>query len=324
MLATSDLLKLLKAKKGGYISGEELSARLAVSRTAIWKHIRQLEAAGYTIAAAPHLGYRLLSTPDRLLPDEIRAGLQSKRFGWKIFCYQQTTSTNDRALELAADNMPEGTLVAAEHQTQGRGRRERTWVSRPYSNLLFTLIFRPPWIAEQAPLITLIMAVAVAKSINKKTGLHALIKWPNDVLVQNAKVAGILTEMQAQTDKIDFVVCGVGINVNAVPTRSLRYPAISLAKAKGQSVLRIPLLQQILLETEKLYTSALQQGTEVIIREWQHFSCVQGRLICIEQPTGEMLTGTVTGIDDSGALLLRLENGFIRRITSGEVHKVVV
>lgn len=319
MLATSEVLALLRSRPGKYVSGEELSKRLAVSRTTVWKHIHHLEAEGYAIEAVPNQGYRLVSTPDRLVSEEITAGLKSKQFGKKIFCYQQTTSTNDRAMALAANQLPEGTVITAEHQTHGRGRRERNWISKAGTNLLFSLLFRPPWIAEQASLITLLMAVAVANSIRQKTGLSARIKWPNDVMVQGAKVAGILTEMQAQADKIDFVVCGVGINVNSMPVRAVRTPTISLARALGKKVERLPLLRHILEELERLYQEALSSGTDGIVQVWQTLSWLQGKVVTLRQPHGEHVTGTVMGIDETGALLLRQDTGLIKRVVSGEI-----
>jgi BirA family transcriptional regulator, biotin operon repressor / biotin---[acetyl-CoA-carboxylase] ligase len=322
MLATSDLLSLLRSREGKSVSGEELSKCLGVSRTAIWKHIHHLQDEGYDIEAVPNLGYRLISTPDRLVPDEIKAGLKSKRFGKKIFCYQQTSSTNDRAMELASDQLPEGTLITAEYQTRGRGRRERTWTSKKEANLLFSLLFRPPWISEQAQLLTLLMAVAVARSIREQTGLAAQIKWPNDVMVQDAKVSGILTEMQGQTDKIDFVVCGVGINVNSKPRGAVRTPAISLSEALRKPVGRIPLLQQILVEVEHLYQKAMASGSDSIVQAWQALSWLSGKAVTLKYPDGKQISGSVMGIDVTGALILKTDRAKTVRVVSGEIVRI--
>jgi BirA family biotin operon repressor/biotin-[acetyl-CoA-carboxylase] ligase len=321
-LSTAKVLNLLRENQGSCISGEELSARMGVSRTAVWKQIHQLEAAGYQVEAIPHRGYRLLSTPDRLLPDEIRAGLQTRVLGQQVICFESTGSTNDLALELAAQGAQEGTLIAAENQTRGRGRRERTWISKAGANLLFSLILRPPWIAEQAPLITLMLAVAVAEGIRRETGLLARIKWPNDVLIKDAKVAGILTEMRAQTDAIEYVVCGIGINVNAAPAGALRQPTSSLSKLLGKPLLRLSLLRRILYEAEQLYFKARHNGPRSVLETGQNLSCLQGTQVLIQLANQEHLEGMIIGMDDYGALLLRLESGVTRRITSGEVSLV--
>ncbi len=319
MLATTKVLNLLRENQGSYISGEELSARMGVSRTAVWKQIHQLETAGYEVEAIPHRGYRLISTPDRLLPDEITAGLQSRIFGQRVICFENIGSTNDLALELAAQGAQEGTLITAENQTRGRGRRERTWISKGGANLLFSLVLRPPWAAEQAPLITLMMAVAITEGVRRETGLLARIKWPNDVLIKGAKVAGILTEMRAQTDAIEYMVCGMGINVNAAPAGPLRQPAISLSKLMGKPLLRLSLLRTILYAAEQLYFKACHNGPRSILEAGKDLSCLQGTQVVIEIAAQERLEGMIIGMDDNGALLLRLESGVTRRITSGEV-----
>lgn len=320
MPQTATVLELLRARRGAYLSGEELSSRLSVSRSMVWKHIRQLEAAGYVIEAVPHVGYRLVSVPDRLLPAEILAGLTVKRLGRMVFSYPETTSTNDRVLELALRHEPEGAVVTAEHQTRGRGRRERHWHSSAGQNILFSLLFRPPWIAEQAPLVTLLMAAAVVEGIHQATGLWTRIKWPNDLLSDGAKVAGILTESQAQADRIAFVVCGVGVNVNAAPRQQVRQPAASLADLLGRPLPRVPLLRAILEAADRLYLDALKNGPQRIIANWQRHALAMGTQIQVDLPDGSRITGMNMGVDDSGALLVRLDNGMNRRLASGEVR----
>jgi BirA family transcriptional regulator, biotin operon repressor / biotin---[acetyl-CoA-carboxylase] ligase len=323
MVSSGKLLNLLRERGGGYLSGEELSAALGVSRTAVWKHIHQLEEAGYKIAAVPHLGYRLLETPDRLLPLEIRAGLKTRFLGQHVVSYTETTSTNDRALELAAGGAAEGTVVAAESQSAGRGRSKRSWLSKNAANLLFSLVLRPDWPLEQAPLITLLAAVAVARAIRAETGLPAVIKWPNDVLIQGHKVCGILTEMRAQADLIEFIICGIGVNVNAAPAGALRTPATSLAALAGRPVPRLPLLRRILSEMETLYLATRRQGPAGILEHWETLSCMNGAPVSVETATGEKIEGTALGVDETGALLVRLEGGVTRRFFSGEVSLIL-
>ena len=315
----SGTLLLLLRRKNGFVSGEELSEKLGVSRTAVWKHIHLLEAAGYVIEAVPHRGYRMISVPDQLLPDEILFDLATRVFGREIYCYSETTSTNDRAMALAQDGLPEGTLVAAEYQTQGRGRREHTWVSQAGKNLLFSIIFRPPWVAEQGALMTLLMATAVARAIRSTCGIEVMIKWPNDILCKGKKLAGVLTEMQAQTDKIAFLVCGVGINVNHSPFGTMRYPTTSLAAENKEMVLRIPLLKNILSEVEMLYNTALEGGLSTVVDAWQALSYLQAKRVCVEQPHGRIWEGVVQGVSGNGALRVKLDDGRIETLITGEV-----
>lgn len=320
-MKTGELLNLLREEKRGYLSGEDLSNRLGVSRTAIWKHIHQLEESGYRIAAVPHLGYRLLEVPDLLLPDEIRSGLKTKLLGQRAVCFKETTSTNDRALELASLGAPEGTLVAAENQTQGRGRYQRSWLSKPNANLLFSLILRPPWTFEQIPMITLLLAVAVARAIDAQTGLPARIKWPNDILIQGAKVCGILTEMRTQADQISFLVCGIGVNVNTAPGGALKTKAASLSSLLGKPVARLPLLQRILEGIEAAYLTARESGFGSVLEQWPRLSLTPlGTTLGLEIQGGEKIEGTAMGIDETGALLVRMETGITRRFSSGEIQ----
>lgn len=317
------LLELLRERGAAYCSGEELSTALGVSRTAVWKHVHQLEAAGYQFEAAPHLGYRLLASPDLLLPAEVRAGLESELFKRNIVCFRETTSTNERALELAARGAPEGTLVAAESQTRGRGRAKRNWVSKPYANLLFSFVLRPAWPLEQAPLLTLLAAAAVARAVRTETGLPAVIKWPNDVLVRGAKVAGILTELRAQADLIDHLVCGIGINVTTAPAGPVRTRAASLSMLAGRPVARLPLLRRVLTECDALYAGARRQGPAYVLRHWDALSAMNGAVVTVETAGGERVEGTAMGVDGTGALLVRLESGLTRSFFSGEVSLTV-
>jgi BirA family transcriptional regulator, biotin operon repressor / biotin---[acetyl-CoA-carboxylase] ligase len=322
---SGDLLNLLREEKEGYLSGEDLSNQLGVSRTAVWKQIHLLEESGYRIAAVPHLGYRLLESPDRLLPDEIRAGLKTKILGQRTVCFQETTSTNDRALELAAAGVPEGTLVAAESQSRGRGRYQRSWQSKANANLLFSLVLRPPWTYEKTPLITLLLAVAVARAVREHTGLAPRIKWPNDLLIEGAKVCGILTEMRTSADQIHFLVGGIGLNVNAAPGGALRTRASSLAALLGKPVVRLPLLQRILEAIEDDYLEAREHGFERMLAQWPLLSATPlGTPLRLEIQGGEKAEGTAMGLDEAGALLVRLETGITRRFASGEIQFQIV
>lgn len=322
MASAQDVLELLKEKKGTFVSGEHLSSKLGVTRSAVWKHIRHLEAAGYKIEAITHKGYCLIASPDRLFPDEIQSKLHTKWFGKKIYAFTETTSTNDRALELADSGITEGALIVAEGQTKGRGRRERTWQAKPFKNLLFSLLFRPDWTVDQAPFITQLVAVAVAEAIHEELALKVMIKWPNDILVNDKKVAGLLTEMRGQADAVEYVVCGVGLNVNSVPTGSLRYPASSLLKVANKKINRIALLQKILQRVEFHYEQSIAFGPGIIVEAWKKWSHMIGTHVSIESGRNEKIDGMVMGLAENGALLVRVESGLIKALTSGEITRL--
>lgn len=319
MASTSDVLNLLRQNTGKYISGEQLSHEMGVSRSAIWKHIRHLETAGYQIEAAPHKGYRLISVPDRCLPDEIEYQLNTKKIGRKIFAFNKITSTNDRAMALADNGAPEGSLIIAEEQTSGRGRRQRTWVAEPGKHLLFSVIFRPRWTIEQVQRLTQMMVIAAARAIRRETGLAVSVKWPNDLLIEGKKIAGVLTEMRGQADAIDFVIVGLGLNVNGQAPKNVRYPTTTLQELTGHSVNRLSLLRVLLEEAEALYAELVQNGMETIIKEWKNLSMMIGTLVKAEYHEIS-IEGMVMGINDMGHLLIRTELGLVKALSSGEIN----
>ncbi len=318
MASTSDVLALLRRHGTAWCSGEELSQHLGISRAAVWKHMQHLEAEGYTIEAVPHSGYRLVGIPDRLLPDEIDYQLNTKKIGRKIYAFKATTSTNDRAIELARAGAPEGTLVVTEYQSHGRGRRERVWLAAEGRHLLFTIIFRPPWSVAWAPRLTQVLAISMAEAIESLSGLSVSVKWPNDLMINQKKVAGILTEMQGQADMVDYVAVGAGINVNGPAPKNTRYAATSLAKELNRALDRVQLLRMILEKTEHHYLNVKNNGMTHIMAAWQQRAPMTGTIAKIEQGYREV-EGMVMGIDEQGCLLLRTEDGLIETISSGEM-----
>ena len=217
MSTKDELLKYLKHSGDTWISGETLASALAISRTAIWKHIKALQEDGYQIESSTNRGYTLKAIPDRLLPAEIREGLKTIRFARKnIDYYRETDSTNVRARMLAHEGAPEGTLVVAETQTQGRGRRGRTWFSPPGCGIYMSIILRPLVQPHEAPQLTLLTAVAMVETLLGFVDLPFTIKWPNDILIHGKKISGILTEMAMEMDRVDYVVVGLGLNVSNI------------------------------------------------------------------------------------------------------------
>lgn len=311
------IIEILKENKESFVSGEDLSVDLKVSRTAVWKHIQNLKELGYEIVAQPHLGYQLLSVPDKLLPDEIDYKLKTKFLGRKVFSYVSTESTNDIAYTLAEQSAPEGTMIISEKQTSGRGRLGRNWASPAKSGLYFSLVLRPNISPNEAGRVTLMASIAIAKTLREKYHLDALIKWPNDVYVGKEKICGILTEMNAEIDRINFIILGIGINVNTDPSKLPKNSTSIKSKAK-KAINRVELLKELLLELEKDYIKVKNLKFKEIIEAWRNLSMTLGNRVKIKLRK-QNIEGQAMDIDDSGALIVRDDFGFLHHILSGDV-----
>lgn len=314
------ILNIFRSSNGEFISGEEISEKLKITRAAVWKHIEQLRKEGYEITGEPHVGYRLTGTPDKLIPQEISHKLGTKIIGRKIYSYETTDSTNDVAHRLAQSGSPEGTVIFSEGQSKGRGRMGRQWLSPKGKGIYLSLILRPDLSPAEAPKITLVSAVAVALAIRKVTHLGALIKWPNDILINDRKACGILTEMSAEVNTVSYIVLGIGINVNTAKA-DLPKEATSLKIETGEEVPRVELAQEILRELERQYRIFKEKGFKKIIEEWKGLSHTLGEEVKITCH-GRKVEGTASDLDTSGALVVRLDNGFTEHITAGDVIMV--
>jgi BirA family biotin operon repressor/biotin-[acetyl-CoA-carboxylase] ligase len=290
---------------GAYVSGELLSRQLGISRVSIWKHIHRLEKDGYVIEASPR-GYRLVSSPDLLLPCEFPA------LEHKIHYFPKVGSTMDAARELARQGAPEGTIVIAETQTHGRGRLSREWLS-PEGGVYFTLILRPRIGPAYAPRVNLMAALAAAATIRRLFGLKAGLKWPNDVLIAGKKVCGILAEMDAEMDTVNFVNVGVGINAN-ISISQFEKTAISLKEALGKEISRRELLGAMLMEMKR-HQSVLMKGK--LLEEWKKLSATLNRDVKIMAP-GEVIVGRAIDIDATGALIIRERDGSLKSVVAGD------
>jgi BirA family biotin operon repressor/biotin-[acetyl-CoA-carboxylase] ligase len=314
------ILNMFRASNGEFISGEDISEKFGISRAAVWKHIEQLRKDGYDITGEPHVGYRLTGTPDKLIPEELSYKLDTKMIGRKIYSYESTDSTNDVAHRLAQSGSPEGTTVFSESQSRGRGRMGRHWVSPKGKGIYFSFILRPDVPPAEAPKITLMSAVGVALAIRKITHLGALIKWPNDILVNERKAVGILTEMSAEVNTVNYIVLGIGINVNT--SRSdLPKEATSLKAEAGGEVPRVELAREVLRELDRQYRVFNEKGFKKIINEWKGLSHTLGEEVNITCH-GRKIEGTAVDLDMSGALVVRLDNGFTQHVTAGDVLMV--
>ena len=292
-------------ERSGYLSGETLANRLGTSRVSIWRHIRRLEKEGYLIETSRN-GYRLVSSPDLLLPFEF-PGLEQK-----IHYFSEIGSTMDAARELAKKGAGEGTIVIAEAQTHGRGRLGREWLS-PKGGIYFTLILRPKISPVNAPRINLMASVAVAVTIRKLFGLDAGLKWPNDVLIEGKKVCGILAEMDAETDVVNFVNLGIGINANTSIPR-FEKTATSLKHAVGEDISRKELLGALLVEIEHRQASLMEAS---LLEEWRKLSVTLGKDVRIVAP-GEVIVGRAIDVDATGALIIREGNGSLKKAVAGD------
>jgi len=299
--------KILKAlrESGDYLSGETLSKQLGISRVSIWKHIRSLKGDGYIIDASPK-GYRLVSSPDLLLPYEF-PGLEQK-----IHYFQAIGSTMDAARELAKKGVEEGTIVIAEAQTRGRGRLSREWLS-PKGGIYFTIILRPKVSPAYASRINLMAAVAVASTIRELFGLKAELKWPNDVLIEGRKVCGILAEMNAEMDVINFVNVGIGINANTSVTRFEKM-ATSLEDALGKEISRKEFLSALLVEI-RWWQDLLMEVD--LLEEWKKLSTTLNKDVKVVA-SGEAIVGWAIDVDTTGALIIRERNGSLRNAMAGD------
>ncbi len=312
------ILELLKQNLGQYVSGEEISHNLNVSRTAVWKHIRALKQSGYDIEAHSRLGYALRQTTDRLLPAEIKAQLTSTVLGQEIHYFGEVDSTNNEAKKLAANGCPEGTIVVAETQATGRGRLARGWFSPFGKGIWLSVVLRPPFGPMDAAKCTLMAAVGVNRALNRVTGAGCGIKWPNDILWKGRKIVGILTEMSAEMDAINYVVIGMGINVNIEEFPSdIAATATSLSIATGHPVSRIKLVTAILSELENVYMLVKESGFAPILSAWREESITLGQQVNV-CGFESRFTGMAVDIDADGALLVRTPQG-IERVLAGDV-----
>ena len=317
----NDILKFLREKE--YVSGEVLANKLSISRVAIWKQIQKLKDTGYKIISDQNLGYCLVSRPDLLLPQEIQRGLSTSYIGKEIYYFPELKSTNTIAKEKAlhrAEGINEGTLIIAERQSAGKGRLGREWFS-PAGGIWFSIIIYPQLSPFYISRITLMTAVAAVKAIKICTQIKSQIKWPNDILINEKKVCGILTEMSAELDIINWIVVGIGINANIdiqdFP-KNIQENTISLKETIGKEISRVKLAQTFLQEFEKYYEKLKRKEFPSILKEWKLYSHTLRKKIRVD--TGErIITGEAMDINESGVLILKNEDGKLIEIISGTI-----
>lgn len=323
MILREAVLKALKdTPDGEWLSGEGLSEILNVSRTTVWNQIKALQAEGYDVESSSKKGYRLSAPPDILSAAEVCPGLTTQVFGCRNYIYyQKTDSTNTRARELASKGYPEGTVVVADTQTDGRGRRGRSWYSPEKQGIYVSVILRPVLPLKEISRISLLTAVATAETFQEELNLPARIKWPNDLLVDNKKIAGILAEVVSDMDGIEYIVVGIGMNIkNQLQDfpDDLRTPATSAFAESAHIVSRVKVLQGLLTRLEKHYFNLLNGNYANTLKQGRKFSLAIGQELRLDTVNG-VLVGRAVDIDDNGFLLLRDKAGEIHTILSGEI-----
>lgn len=314
----TELLAALR-NSDGYVSGQELCETLGVSRTAVWKVMQKLKAEGYEIEAVSNKGYRLISSPDVLSAEELESIRKTSWAGQEIVYYDVTDSTNVQAKRIAEEGGMHGTLVVADRQESGKGRRGRGWDSPKNTGIFMTMLLRPTVKPDKASMLTLVAAMAVAKGIRLYTGLPAGVKWPNDIVINGKKVCGILTEMNTEIEYINYVVIGIGINVlNQSFPDEIKDVATSLLLEKGEPVKRAGLIEAIWEQFEIYYDKFCSKGNLSEIKEEYNSLLVNlDRQVRVLDPR-EPYEGTARGITDGGELMVEAEDG-IRLVSSGEV-----
>lgn len=314
-------LQSLRKNPTHFISGGLLAQELGISRAALWKHVGILKAHGYVIESKKATGYRLISSPEGPFPWEVLLHLHSRLFSLNIVYKNSVPSTNELAAHLALKGTGEGTVIIAEAQTRGKGRMGREWHSPPGINLYTSAVLRPSWPPTKGPFLTLAAAVAVSETLEDLYGLRPQIKWPNDILLSGKKVSGILTEMNTEQDRVNFIILGIGINVNSSVENfppSLRDRATSVREVLGKPVNRALCTASLYDHLDECYTLLQEHSLEGIRDKWEARSSLAGKLIQVSGPGG-VLRGHAGTLDSDGALLIETDDGRKERIISGDI-----
>ncbi len=317
------LMTLLATRPMLVISGPRIAREIGVTRHAVWRWVEKLRSLGVKVKGHTGAGYRIEQTPDVLVPGLLNPRLRGTAFHNNLYHFFKAGSTSDIAIELGHRGAPHGTVVIAEEQTAGRGRmRGRNWHSEKASGIYVSVLLRPEIPPVGAAMLTLVAGLAAHDAVEQQTGVVPDIRWPNDLLLGGRKFAGILTEMHAVPDRIEFVVIGIGMNVNheCFPGE-LASLATSLRIETGRTQSRIELLVRLLLELERYYNRFMTEGPGVIVERFQRASSyARGKRVEVETAT-ETFTGTTEGLDPTGLLRVRREGGPVETVISGSVRE---
>ncbi|RJS49111.1 MAG: biotin--[acetyl-CoA-carboxylase] ligase [Methanobacterium sp.] len=314
------LLDILHKNKGKYVFHKELASSLDISPEEVETNIDKLKELGYQFDFSSNLGYRLKESSTLLLPFEIKRDLETKYIGREIHYFSEVDSTNNMAKKLAEKGAEEGTMVIAETQSRGRGRRGKKWIS-PEGGIWMSTILRPHIPPADAPKLTLMTGVAVAKTLKKEFGLDVGIKWPNDILIGGKKVCGILTEANAKFNTVDYVVVGIGIDANVdtkiFPSEVVQL-ATSLKEELEEEIDRVKLVQSLSKIFEETYEEFKSGNFPDILNDWRNLSTTIGSYVEVRKRLGKIVRGEAIGITNTGALILELDDNTLRKVISGE------
>ena len=317
------VLAFFQTHDSEYLSGQDLSDVLKISRVAVWKHIKKIQTLGYKIESKQKLGYRLIDNTEKLLPWEITRDLKTKLIGKRVYYFEEIDSTQNFAQNIAADKKENGTIIIAEKQTSGRGRLDRKWTS-PKGGIWFSLIIHPKFDVSSSTLIPILSAVALSKSIKSVLGIETEVKWPNDITMNGKKVAGVLVDASFQTNSIDYLILGIGINFDIDAkklekrlTKTPNFYGIDSLRGKEDKTPPKTLLKEFLLQFEKNLFQLDKGEKSKIIKEWTKRAAGIGKKITINTSNGK-ISGISQGIDNDGALKIKTKNE-TKKIYVGDV-----
>ena len=317
------VLSFFQTHDSEYLSGQDLSDVLKISRVAVWKHIKKIQTLGYKIESKQKLGYRLVDDTEKLLPWEITRDLKTEVIGKRIYYFKEIDSTQNFAQQIASDKKENGAVIIAEKQTGGRGRLNRKWAS-PKGGMWFSLIIHPKFEVSSSTIVPIAGAVALAKSIKAILDIDVTVKWPNDITLNGKKVAGMLVDASFQANNIDYLILGVGINFDIdskkLEKRLLKSPnfyGVDSLRKKNDETSPKSLLKEFLVEFEKILSQINKGEKSKIVKEWMKRADSIGKKIVINTSDGK-ITGISQGIDADGALKLKSSNG-IKKIFVGDV-----
>lgn len=317
----SEILAILKENSSSFVSGQDVSQKFGITRAAVWKYIKQLQNEGYVIESVSKNGYRLINCPDILTSDEIAGYLRTAYIGRRILHYDSIDSTNNKARELAEKGEPEGTVVVSESQTKGKGKTGRQWYSEAYKGIWMSIILRPDIAMSSVNLITQIGCAAVGAAVESFADA-VQIKWPNDVLIHGKKFCGILTESSGEMDETDYVIPGIGINVNQSEDEfpeELISKATSLKIELKREIIRQKLISDILNEFEMRYNRIKQhENMDEALDYCRKHSNLIGKTILLAR-NGRKLKAQVMELNNQGQLSIRYEDGTTENIIAGEI-----
>ena len=317
------VLSFFQTHDSEYLSGQDLSDVLKISRVAVWKHIKKIQTLGYKIESKQKLGYRLIDDTEKLLPWEITRDLKTQLIGKRVYYFEEIDSTQNFAQNIAADKKENGTIIIAEKQTSGRGRLDRKWTS-PKGGIWFSLIIHPKFDVSSSTLIPILSAVALSKSIKSVLGIETEVKWPNDITMNGKKVAGVLVDASFQTNSIDYLILGIGINFDIDAkklekrlTKTPNFYGIDSLRGKENKTPPKTLLKEFLLQFEKNLFQLDKGEKSKIIKEWTKRAAGIGKKITINTSNGK-ISGISQGIDNDGALKIKTKNE-TKKIYVGDV-----